>query len=759
MFCSSSIESVTVFQSGAEVTRRVTVPEEGLELPFSVSVGSLPLCLQDASVSAAVRGKKAAVETLEASVGVELSSDLPGRRKELKDCDKALDETREAVTRAHRWIEMLSEISLPSRPEAKPGEPPPPMELEVRLELLELRRNLREAWTREVEELSEQEDHLLERKSALTSDLSLDTSLAKTVTFKVGGSGRLEGGERLEFTYRVPGARWTAGYILRFDAILARVQTQLRALVAQETGEDWSEVELSVSSATLQEIREMPELRSVRIGKNQPPPPIPSWKPPPQDTESLFRDFDRKFEREKTSEPVPLAKPMSPPVSLEELSLEQQLAIVMMALPPERAADLFSQIGPDLVQSVTLEIARLPQVSASLKDKVLRRARAYDLVGDHRYSDSLTSLFCDAVVELERGAPGGGGAFSEESDDDEAEESFREVRIAAASAPMEADLVKRRISPQKKRKESFFCSRPEPKPIVKEDPLARQYSRLVMRSAQQTDRGQLQHQSLGEQVLAEAQRLGLPAEDLEAQIKEAIRRAEQVTRTSLPPGCYPPEWPGQEQFDLFYRAKTKCTVPSDGAYHGQLLFSLEGECESHYVAVPRETSQVFRAVEIVGREALPRGQADIYLDRTFLLSGPFEGLPPGGVLRMALGVEERIEIVRNTRFKESSSGMVSKTRNLEHSIEIEVKNGLRRAAEIEVRERLPQPDQLTKEVEVTVNRSMPEWEPFEPEEQTGFKGAYRWRIDLEPGEQRKMEAVYTITLPYKYELEGGNRRD
>ena len=126
---------------------------------------------------------------------------------------------------------------------------------------------------------------------------------------------------------------------------------------------------------------------------------------------------------------------------------------------------------------------------------------------------------------------------------------------------------------------------------------------------------------------------------------------------------------------------------------------------------------------------------------------------------MALGVEERIEIVRNTRFKESSSGMVSKTRNLEHSIEIEVKNGLRRAAEIEVRERLPQPDQLTKEVEVTVNRSMPEWEPFEPEEQTGFKGAYRWRIDLEPGEQRKMEAVYTITLPYKYELEGGNRRD
>ena len=126
---------------------------------------------------------------------------------------------------------------------------------------------------------------------------------------------------------------------------------------------------------------------------------------------------------------------------------------------------------------------------------------------------------------------------------------------------------------------------------------------------------------------------------------------------------------------------------------------------------------------------------------------------------MALGVEERIEIVRNTRFKESSSGMVSKSRNLEHTIEVEVKNGLGRAAEIEVRERLPQPDQLTKEVEVVVNRSAPEWEAFEPKEQPGFEGGYRWRTSLEPGERTKMEAVYTVTLPFKYELEGGNRRD
>jgi len=758
VFCSSSIESVTVFQSGAEVTRRVTVPEGGLELPFSVTIGSLPLCLQDASVLAAVRGKEATVSSLEASVGIEISSVLPQRRKELQDCIEALDETREAVSRSNLWIDMAGGIALPARPVAKPGEPPPPMELEARLQLLELRQSLRGAWNRDLEELSKQQDALDERKLSLTSDLSLETSLSKTVTLKVGGFGRLAAGERLKFTYRVPGARWTPSYILRFDERLTRVQTQLRALVAQETGEDWSEVKLSVSSAALQEFRELPELRSVRIGKDQPPPPLPSWKSPPQDTESLFQDFDRKLEREKSSEAPAPAKPI--PVSVAELSVGQQLAIIMMSLPPEVSAELFSQMGPELVQTVTLEISRLPRVSASLSDEVLRRAREYELGSDHRFSQNLVALFGDALNQVERGGPGGGGgAALHEAEEDEADEPSGKVRIGAASAPMEADLLKRRVSPQKMKKESVFRPRPKPQPILKENPLARQYSRLVMRSVHEAERGQLKHQSLGEQVRTEARRLGMPAEDLEDQIEEAIGRAERVTQTSLPSGCFPPEWPGPEQFDLFYQAKTKCSVPSDGVYHGQLLFSLEEDCKSHYVAVPRETSQVFRTVAMEGREALPCGPADIYLNKTFLLSGPFEGLPPGGALQMALGVEERIEIVRNTRFKESSSGMVSKTRNLEHTIEVEVKNGLGRAAEIEIRERLPQPDQLTKEVEVTVNRSAPEWQPFEPEKQPGFKGAYRWRIGLGPGEQTKMEAVYTVTLPYKYELEGGNRRD
>ena len=68
-------------------------------------------------------------------------------------------------------------------------------------------------------------------------------------------------------------------------------------------------------------------------------------------------------------------------------------------------------------------------------------------------------------------------------------------------------------------------------------------------------------------------------------------------------------------------------------------------------------------------------------------------------------------------------------------------------------------EQLAKDVEVTVVRSVPEWEAFEPEEQPGFKGGYRWLVSLKAGDQTKLEAVYTITLPFKYELEGGNRRD
>src|SRR5690606_34797790 len=49
----------------------------------------------------------------------------------------------------------------------------------------------------------------------------------------------------------------------------------------------------------------------------------------------------------------------------------QKAAILFMSLPPERSAQLFSELGPESVQSITLEITQLPFIDPEARAGVL----------------------------------------------------------------------------------------------------------------------------------------------------------------------------------------------------------------------------------------------------------------------------------------------------------------------------------------------------------------------------------------------------
>ena len=53
------------------------------------------------------------------------------------------------------------------------------------------------------------------------------------------------------------------------------------------------------------------------------------------------------------------------------LTKGMRLAIVLMSLPPETSAQLFKNMGPDLVHAITLEISKLPPISPELRQQVI----------------------------------------------------------------------------------------------------------------------------------------------------------------------------------------------------------------------------------------------------------------------------------------------------------------------------------------------------------------------------------------------------
>jgi hypothetical protein len=108
----------------------------------------------------------------------------------------------------------------------------------------------------------------------------------------------------LDVEYQVPGACWVPVYQLRLDGRGGAAGLALRAMVAQRTGEDWTGVRLVLSTADLLRRTDLPELRSLRIGRRQPEPAGQSWREPPAGLGELFAGYDAA-RRPRTAEPEP----------------------------------------------------------------------------------------------------------------------------------------------------------------------------------------------------------------------------------------------------------------------------------------------------------------------------------------------------------------------------------------------------------------------------------------------------------------------
>ena len=140
----------------------------------------------------------------------------------------------------------------------------------------------------------------------------------------------------IELSYAVRAARWAPTYVLRQSADLDRATLEARAMVRQQSGENWEGVELSLSTADLHAWAELPELTSLRIGRAQPRPVRAGWRPPPVGVDALFGDFDRaRPPGVPKSTPVAAAPAKAMPDLAEEDDLSEILADEVMLADPE----------------------------------------------------------------------------------------------------------------------------------------------------------------------------------------------------------------------------------------------------------------------------------------------------------------------------------------------------------------------------------------------------------------------------------------
>ncbi len=705
MILPSRIESVLVFRRDAEVCR-VARLEEVAARPERVVLQGLPLCLEDDAMRVSVRaanGRAPVPLALTVTLGTaEPDAELPPPvDEELRAARRRVGELRQRREQVEGQRDALQDLPSVERPRGRKGEPPPPSPAGARGALLRwrLRRlaDLDERLTRVEREHLDATDRLeeLERRRRSSARQARTHELRKGAVVSLGWPDEgVEGPVELELRYQVPGARWAPAYTVTFDRDMTRAELAMRAVVAQRTGEDWRDVRLMLSTADAQRWIDLPELKAIRIGRRQPSVSRRGWCPPPTGADELYGDLDA-FRGRRAVPPPPPDEPGPP----DEVAGEHLAASVDAVVAQAGSMESFPE------EEVGANPAAPPPAP-----RMKRRAKV--------------------AAAPARSSPGGGAARAA-SDGGEGYGRDEAPAAAATEGDVGVDATREQLA----------------------------YDVLRMLPPGSARRGRLVRMDHVERTMELARRARL--EDA-AEAVDAVRRAwagaHRVREMALPRGHTDPEaWEG---FDAIVRADTGVDVVSDGRFHAVPLLARTASAETRHVVVPRESSDVFHVATLrnpLEKPLLP-GPAEVHAGGDFLLTTPLAATPPGGELRVGLGVDQAVRISRNTEFSEKTRGLISGTRALAHAIRIEIANRRGTDIDIEVRERIPVARDGDDDIEIGAVSAEPPWEPWEPDD-AELRGGHRWRLGVEAGGVRELVARYTVTISARHELVGGNRRE
>ncbi len=754
----SILDAVTVHAEGALCTRLATVQVEDGRIPTQVRINGLPLSLRSGSLRASIlRGPPGlAVRDIRPTFDVQLPPevDIPAEKLALEEAQSRLADLTsrlEAVQRELAHVGKLKpEFPARNKEEREPRDAP----LDALLTLssfidselaalhekrLDLERQRRDAEA----QVQYRRRRLQESSSAVRVERA---RVYRAAVLTLAGPLPSEEAAQLALEYAVPGARWVPTYDLRLPRNLEEGTLRMRASVLQRTGEDWTGVRLSVSTADLDRRAEVPELKALRIGRRQPPPARSGWREPPPGLDELFTGYDAVRPPPGVG-PAPLPEP--PPPALQAPK------------PPSGMKERLLESAPEL-----------PRKSAPA-GKTQGAPRA-PMDSDEEVTGSFDMPEMDGAPSMAAPPPPpqrsrGLGAFG--------------GGVPRASAPGRgggpppppAAMPMRRPSPEKLMEEEEPMAEEEaaleggggaapgtaPARLEPADALL-DYGRLELAPASDSSaRGRLRPRP--PHVTREL--LALAALHVRVDVTAILAVSEQevstVWQAPLPAWSVPPRQ-SSPHFDSRFDVETRADVPSDGAWHTVPVLSVPVGLAAEYVCVPSVEPRAFRTVRVENRTPYPllAGPVDVTLGDEFLMTSPLPTLAPGATQRLGLGVEESIKVARNTRFDEATGGIFGGATMLTHHVSVELANRLANRVFVEVCERVPVvPTGSEKDIKVEETEVAPVWQKRTPlPGEAPVEGERAWRVVLNPGEAQTLKATWTVRIPASKMLGGGNRR-
>lgn len=320
------VSAVTVYSDRARVTRTAKVPLKGGATGTRVELPILPSGVDPTSIRVevdAARGDEVAVQRVEIGYVEASEVKLPTHEAEklLTELESIDDQLATFQAEQNAYSAQLRLIGrlLPSTnglgQGAAPGQLPP-------AKLNPSGWGAVFAWTRQLYERLHQKSRELEERQRV---LQLKRRTVVDKGHKLGGLLR-RGGYRviatltgsgnavIDLGYMVSGARWRPTYDLQLQPSQNRVDVSLAGLVSQESGEDWTDAKLTLSTAIPATATRIPKLLTWKLGERE------RFIPTPQP------------QREYVS-PAPRVPPLLPTIDDDPTEQLQRRFLTRLGLP------------------------------------------------------------------------------------------------------------------------------------------------------------------------------------------------------------------------------------------------------------------------------------------------------------------------------------------------------------------------------------------------------------------------------------------
>ncbi|MDV6237652.1 DUF4139 domain-containing protein [Leptospira ellisii] len=231
---------------------------------------------------------------------------------------------------------------------------------------------------------------------------------------------------------------------------------------------------------------------------------------------------------------------------------------------------------------------------------------------------------------------------------------------------------------------------------------------------------------------------------LETYTEDLLRKGSLILSSQKVPGGLIPPSP-LEGFDYQYSSGISETIPSDRSLNKVFLKKKSLSLTPGYAASPVAGPGAYLTVESANADGEPllAGPMEVFSGNTLLGNTVLGVSKPGEAIRMELGQDRDITVVRRETSFEQKEGVISSRTKIKYKVSLEIRNRKKRNAAVTLIDRIPYTVDDSVEIRFEAGKDVPE---------KNEEGILTYKTDLAPGGKKIIEYEYSVSYPSENRL-------